>query len=147
MIEMKSRKQRVIRVIKKTQAQMFKNIEPGDVLLFSIGIENAGGGYRGTHASYIKVENVTKGESSYKSFNQLPTLLKNFELEVDYWWLLKNTEVMFRILTSFKSYYQDSCPLDIESFCMRICGLTFNIYTAIFICSMNIHAAICIFYI
>ena len=84
MIEMKSENQRVMSVLKKTQAKMFKNIEPGDVLSFSIGIEYAGGGYRGTHASYIKVENLTKEEVSYKSFNQLPTLLKNFELKVDY---------------------------------------------------------------
>lgn len=78
-IKMKSEKYEVIKIKKRTQAKVFKNVEPGDIVQFSIGIERAGSN-SGTYASYITFENLTKKETARKSFNEMPKLIENFEL-------------------------------------------------------------------
>ena len=80
MIVMKSSEYVVIRIKGKTQAEMFKDVEVGDKLQFSIPLKHAGGS-RGTHASYITAKNLTKNSLTKRSFNQLPGLLERFELE------------------------------------------------------------------
>lgn len=81
-IIMKSAKYRVMNILKKTNAKMFKDIEAGDILQFSVPLGYAGTGTGGTYAVDIKVENLSKpGSVTYKTFNQLPTVLGSFNLE------------------------------------------------------------------
>lgn len=68
-------------VKKKSAAKMFKDVKPNNILKFSIPIKSAGG-YGGSYASYILIENLSQpGNIANKSFNQLPSVLYNFELE------------------------------------------------------------------
>lgn len=81
-IVMRSSKYEVFNIIKKTNAKIFKDIEVGDILQFSVPLEYAGTGSGGTYAVDIRVENISKpGNIAYKTFNQLPSLLRHFELE------------------------------------------------------------------
>ena len=68
----------VSKVLKKTRAELFKDLKEGDRIILSIPVKYAGYN-RGVHASYIEVENLSTGKTTYKSFNQLPRLLKCFE--------------------------------------------------------------------
>lgn len=69
-------------IVGKTSAKMFKDLVVGDRLLITIDVDYAGGN-RGTYASYMKVTRIRKSEPDiyvWKSFNQLPSILKNFKL-------------------------------------------------------------------
>ena len=82
-IIMKSDYYEVISINYKTQAKFFKDVEVGDILQFSIPIEAAGSNSGSIYASYIRVENMSKKDNNvtHKSFNQLPGLLKHFQLQ------------------------------------------------------------------
>lgn len=82
-LTLRSEKVRVTKILKKTQARMFKNIEVGDVIQLSIGAERVGRGSRGsTLAADVRVDNLTKGQHTYKTFNTLG-VLDNFEYEYE----------------------------------------------------------------
>jgi len=78
-ITMSSKEYIVSDILKKTKAQMFEDIEVGDSLMFSVPIDYAGGN-RGTYATYIECCNVSKGNVTHKSFNELPQILSYFVL-------------------------------------------------------------------
>lgn len=79
-IEMKSDEITVKKILRKTQARMFKDLKVGDKIQFSVPIEAAGRN-RSTYATYIKATNLGTNETTCSSFNQLPTVLKAFEFE------------------------------------------------------------------
>lgn len=80
---MKSPKYRVIRILKKTKAEMFGEIEAGDIIQFSVPIERAGSNRGSTYSTNIRVRNISKSadQLAFKTFNQLPSLIEYFELE------------------------------------------------------------------
>lgn len=72
----------VKKVLKKTQAQMFKDLKVGDVVEFSIAIESVGFGYsRATHAAWIRCKNLTNNDYTFKSFNEIEKFLAYFVFE------------------------------------------------------------------
>lgn len=79
-IILKSKELLVKEIITKTKARLFKDIEIGHSLLLTVEVKPAGNGANGSHAKYIKCTNLTTGEWVYKSFNELPRLLRNFKL-------------------------------------------------------------------
>lgn len=74
-IELKSKKYVVKGINKKTQAHMFKNIEVDDIIQLSTEVK-----FLGKYAAPVTVTNLTKNESSTKTFNSLPLILSYFEL-------------------------------------------------------------------
>lgn len=71
----------VVKINRKTTAQMFKNLKEGDQIEFYVPIKYAGRN-RGTYATYITIKNINTGETTQSSFNQLSSILNAFELEV-----------------------------------------------------------------
>ena len=66
---------------KQTQAKMFKDMIVGDKVQFSIEIKESGFSMSGgRRASYIRCTNLNTYQSVYKSFNELPKIIKCFEL-------------------------------------------------------------------
>lgn len=65
---------------RKTKAKMFRNLNIGDKIKFSVPLEYAGCN-RGTYATYITVTNLQTGEKTQSSFNQLPKILDAFIFE------------------------------------------------------------------
>lgn len=80
-IMMISERYRVMKIKKKTAAKMFKNVQVGDVLTFRTPIRRAGGN-GGTYATGITTTLERTKESTVKTFNELPTILQNFILEI-----------------------------------------------------------------
>jgi hypothetical protein len=78
---MKSEVLTVKKINKKTKAEMFKNIKVGNKILLSIPVESVGRGYRGTYASYIRIDNLDTDEHTFKSFNEICYILPCFEFE------------------------------------------------------------------
>jgi len=60
---------------------MFKDLKIGDKIVLSVPVEYAGRN-GGSHATYIKVENLQNGEYTHKSFNQIGMLLNCFEFKI-----------------------------------------------------------------
>ncbi|MBL4952063.1 hypothetical protein JK635_07550 [Neobacillus sp. YIM B02564] len=79
-ILLKSDPLKVVKIKKKTQAKMFKDLKVGDVIKMSIPVEAAGSN-RGTYASHIQIQHTRTGEYVYKSFNEIAPILNRFELE------------------------------------------------------------------
>ena len=82
MITMVSSPYRIRKILKKTKAKMFKNIEVNDVLVLSVEAETAGASRGRSFASYIEVLNVSKCEAGYVSFNDIEKRLAPFELKI-----------------------------------------------------------------
>lgn len=81
-IIMKSKKVKIIKINRKTKAQMFKNLKENDLIIFELSIKRSGRNYdTGTYASYIKITNLETNEYTYKSSNELSNILNAFELE------------------------------------------------------------------
>lgn len=81
-IIMKSKKVKIIKINRKTKAQMFKNLKENDLIIFELSIKRSGRSYdTGTYASYIKITNLETNEYTYKSSNELSNILNAFELE------------------------------------------------------------------
>lgn len=66
---------------KKSQSPAFRGLQIGDKMLFSVSMNKAGGGRRGTYAKYINCYNYKTKEVSELSFNQIGNVMKNFEFE------------------------------------------------------------------
>lgn len=79
-LTLRSKEVVVSKVIKKTRAKVFENFEVGDAIQLSVKPKGVGGSRGRTYAVDVKVENITKNEYTYKTFNQL-TPLNNFEFE------------------------------------------------------------------
>jgi hypothetical protein len=79
-IMLESNVQKVVKINKKTKAQMFKNLKVGDRIHLSIAVK-AAGSHRGTYASYITIQNLQTEEVAVKSFNEIGTILDCFEFE------------------------------------------------------------------
>lgn len=78
-VTLSSNKYRVMKILKKTVAKGFKNIEAGDLIQFSTVIER-----HRDYAIYVTMENLTKdNEKVKKTFNEITPLIANFELEVE----------------------------------------------------------------
>jgi hypothetical protein len=71
----------VIKINRKTKAQMFKNLKVGDKIQFYVPIKYAGRN-RGTYATYITAKNLETGESTQNSFNQISSILDAFEFGI-----------------------------------------------------------------
>ena len=81
-IILKSKTLEITNIIRKTKAEMFKNLAIGNKIVISVKVESAGSN-RGTYASYMTVENIENGECAYKSFNQINQILNCFEFKGD----------------------------------------------------------------
>lgn len=71
-----------IKILKKTQTKVFKDLQVGDIMDFSIAMGSVGsrsGG--GTYAPEITFVHERTGESNRLSFNQIENALKKFEFE------------------------------------------------------------------
>jgi hypothetical protein len=83
-IEMTSSPMFVKRIIKKTDALMFSELQVGNRILFAIVIEKQGvRPSGGSYAPYIRCQNLdNNGENNitFKSFNQLSKILECFDL-------------------------------------------------------------------
>lgn len=70
----------VTKIVKKTKAEMFKDLKVGSKIQLSVLAESVGGN-RGTYASYITIKNLETGDYSHKSFNQIGSVLDKFEFK------------------------------------------------------------------
>lgn len=66
---------------KPTKAKMFCDVEVGDRLLISVPVEHVGISRGRSYAVDIKVENLNNGDVTYKTFNELPRILRNFKFK------------------------------------------------------------------
>jgi len=81
-IIMKSKNIKIVKILRKTKASMFKDLKENDIITFELSLKRAGRSWdTGTYASYIKITNITTCEYVYKSSNQLSNILNAFELE------------------------------------------------------------------
>jgi hypothetical protein len=82
-IELSSGLLKVIAVHKKTNAEVFKNLQVGDVIKMSIPVKPVGtrGSRSGTYAPNIAIRNMKTGEEGVKTFNQMK-MLDNFDFEI-----------------------------------------------------------------
>jgi len=81
MILLKSGVITIKRIIKKTSAIMFKDLEVGDRIEFSVPLKHAGKSRGRTYSTYITCRNIATGESISHSFNQLSSIIDKFEFE------------------------------------------------------------------
>jgi len=79
-IILKSSVQIVTKINRKTKAKLFKDLNVGDKIEFSVLIKRAGSN-RGTYATYIEIRNIDTDEYTFSSFNQLPSILDTFEFK------------------------------------------------------------------
>lgn len=68
----------VAKIVKRTQAKVFEGFEVGDVIQLSVEAETVGGNRGRSYAVDVRVENISKEQVTYKTFNQLG-VLNNFE--------------------------------------------------------------------
>ena len=81
MILLKSQIYTVSKILKKTKAKMFTDLNIGDKIIFSIPIKRAGIGSRGnSYTSYITITNLNTDDTTQESFNQIGNRLDCFEL-------------------------------------------------------------------
>lgn len=81
-IILKSQKLLVVKIINKTKAEFFKDIQELDIIEFSVPLKAAGSGSNsGTRATDIKAYSHKTGDFVYRTFNQMANILKNFEFE------------------------------------------------------------------
>lgn len=78
-IVMKSKPQKVT-AVRKTQAQFWKDVKVGDVLVFSQDVKGQGSG-RGLYAVGLTITNVTQGTVAVNTMNQATNNMRGFELE------------------------------------------------------------------
>lgn len=72
----------VVREIKgKTSAILFRDLNVGDKLEFSVPIKRMGSNRGVPYAVYVEVRNAGSGLTVRKSFNQLASILDGFMLE------------------------------------------------------------------
>lgn len=82
LIELRSDFYRVTEIRTKTKAHMFQDIQVGDVLQFKLDMKHTGYASRGTYATYVKVINHTKNDSTVKSQSEMSNILsRTFVLE------------------------------------------------------------------
>lgn len=81
MILMESKVYVVDKIKKKTTSNFFKNVNVGHKLKFTVPIAHAGSSRGRTYSVIITTHNLTTDEKVYKTFNELPKLLENFELK------------------------------------------------------------------
>lgn len=70
----------VKKVFKKSQSPAFKDLQPNDLIDFTVEIK-AVGRNKGTYPTYIECRNLQSGKVSKLSFNQIGRVLSNFEFE------------------------------------------------------------------
>jgi hypothetical protein len=79
-LTMKSEKVRVSKILKFSKAKMFQGIEVGDLIQLSVKPKHVGGSKGRTYAVDVRIDNLTKNEHVYKTFNTLG-MLENFEFK------------------------------------------------------------------
>lgn len=81
-MEMKCRA-KVIEVKKKTKAEMFKNVQVGDVINFSVALASVGSrrGRKSSYAVNICCVNERTGERCFKTFNEVGRIIDLFSFE------------------------------------------------------------------
>lgn len=70
---------RIKAILRKTQAEMFRDLRVGDVVNFSFKIHHLGHNRGSSYAAYLAVE--SGGVEVEKSPNQLASILSCFEFE------------------------------------------------------------------
>lgn len=81
-IVLKSKPLKVVKILKKSKARMFENVEVGDILEISVPIKHVGRNNRASRTVDFEVLNLSKSpDRTYKTVNQLPSLLENLKLE------------------------------------------------------------------
>lgn len=73
MFVLKSDVLRVVEVLKKSKAEMIRNLQVGDKIQMTVKSSPSGSG-RSLYATYIKVTNLQTNEYTHLSFNQLRLL-------------------------------------------------------------------------
>ena len=81
MIQMKSEKLKILKIHKKTNAIMFRNLKVGDVIQMSVSVKAVGQRTTGgTKAVDIEIKNLETGEKTLKTFNEIVKVLSLFDL-------------------------------------------------------------------
>ncbi|MCP8969711.1 hypothetical protein [Ectobacillus ponti] len=84
-ISLYSHQYRVVDILKKSNADMFKDIKVGDILQFSTSIvrntKGLGTSHSGVYATEILIENITQSMIVSRTMTKLLNILKHFELE------------------------------------------------------------------
>lgn len=81
-ILLESKRLKIKNILKKTKAQMFKNLKINDEILITVPVKAVGGGSHGTYAVALTITNLNTNEKAYKTFNEIRNILICFELEV-----------------------------------------------------------------
>jgi hypothetical protein len=76
MITLSSGELRIAAIKKKTRAELFSEVQPGDILRFSMPMD----GYW-NYASHVRIENVTQGTSTRKTLAKAAQGIECFEIE------------------------------------------------------------------
>ncbi|MGM1023507.1 MAG: hypothetical protein ACQEXV_23975 [Bacillota bacterium] len=76
MITLSSGQLRVTVIKKKTQAILYKDVQQGDILRFSMPMD----GYW-NYASHVQIDNVTQGTSTHKTLAKASQGVACFEVE------------------------------------------------------------------
>jgi len=82
MIKLRSKVQVVSKLLKKTQAVFFKNLETGHEIEITAFVRSPGRG-RGLYATSMRIENITTGEEAEFTMTVLAGHLAKFEFQED----------------------------------------------------------------
>lgn len=82
MIKLRSRVQVVSKILKKTQAAFFKNLEIGHEVEVTAFVRNPGRG-RGLYATSMRIGNITTGDEAEFTMTILAKHLAKFEFQED----------------------------------------------------------------
>lgn len=66
------------KIVKKTKAEMFQNIQPNDLITFSLDLTQSHWSINGTKALYITATNIRTKEKTERSIAQISNALENF---------------------------------------------------------------------
>ena len=70
-----------LKILKKTKAQVFKDIQEGDIMYLYIAMTSVGSRRGRTYAPEITCVHERTGQYNRLSFNQIDRVLSNFEFE------------------------------------------------------------------
>lgn len=74
-------KAKCLKILKKTKAKVFKDLQEGDIMDFSIAMASVGSSRGRSYAPEITCVHERTGEYNRLSFNQIARVLGNFEFE------------------------------------------------------------------
>lgn len=71
----------VRKIIRKTNAEMFKDLSVGDKIMLSLPVVHVGTSRGRTYAPHIKIENLNSHEVVSKTLNEIPQVFQCFEFD------------------------------------------------------------------